>query len=118
MQTYDEYYRNYLNSLVLGAKVYPCYDGKGGRATVCEVIRKSGNTITVKGYFWAEEDIEVIVDFIDGEAWVKYSEEPTVMELLGVTDDDEEGDYYSLIPPDLLKENYTQEYLDCLGLTK
>ena len=112
-----DYYREYLDSLVVGDKVYPCYDGKGGRATVCEVIDKKDNKIiTVKGFFWGEQDIEVIVNFVNGEAWVKYGDEPTLMELLGVTDDDEEGDYYSLTPPVWLKECLKKEYLESLGL--
>lgn len=111
-------YEKYLASLKVGDKVYPGYDGKGGRATCCEIVSIEGNKIAVKGCFWGEKEIEVTASFADGVGWVKYSEEPTLMELLGVTDEGEEGDYYRLFNPEYLKECYNQEYLRIIGLAK
>jgi hypothetical protein len=111
-------YEDYIKTIKVGDKVYPAYDSKGSRVTVCEVIAIDGSKLTVKGYFWAEQETETTAVFTDGAGWVKYNEKPTLMEMLGVTDDGEEGDYYRLIDPDYLRECYRQEYLNDLGLSK
>lgn len=111
-------YEKYLISLRVGDKVYPAYDGKGSRATCCEIVSIEKNEITIRGCFWAEKEIEITATFTDGVGWVKYSEEPTLMEMLGATDEGKEGDYYRLFDPEYLKEYDNQEYLDSLGLTK
>lgn len=107
--------KDYLNTIKVGDTVYPCYDGKGGRATACKVMVVDGNKITVKGVFWGN-DLETEATFINGKGWVKYNEEPTLMELLGVTDDEEDGDYYSLQDIPAYKDAFSDTYLQSLGL--
>ena len=117
MMSYEERYRQYLDSLKVGDAVYPCYDGKAGRATPCVVVGREGATVVVEGFFWGEKDIKATGHFVDGEAWIKYDSSPTMMEMLGVNDEGEEGDYYGLIPPASLKRYCAQDYLQGLGLS-
>ena len=109
------FHQDYLNNIKVEDTVYPCYDGKLGRATACKVISVDDNKITVKGVFWGN-DSEIEAAFIEGEAWIKYDEEPTLMELLGVTDVNEEGDYYSLQNIPAYKDYFSNTYLQSLKL--
>ena len=109
----------YLSSIKVGDTVYPAYDGKGGRVTPCKVISVNGDTIMVSGVFWGQDSDESPVEgtFVNGEGWVKYGEELTLMEMMGVTEEDEEGDFYELKNPEVLKFLYQgTEYLTSIGL--
>jgi hypothetical protein len=113
-------------NLEVGDLVYPAYDGKGGRCTACKVTEViNPTTIKVKGRFRGDDrEIEAIFTYKQEEdaykplwsSWVKYGEEPTLMEMLSITDDDEEGDYYSLYDPKYFTlEWFNAEYLESLG---
>lgn len=111
-----------------GDIVYPAYDAKASRITKCEVVQATEDTIHVRGIFWGMDSNEEPIVAIfkrDSETpeewsgWVKYNDdEPTMMEYLGVTDEDEEGDFYMLytrqriddwIAEGLLKKKYLPE---------
>ena len=45
---YKTKYNTYLQSLNIGDDVYPCYNGKLTRATVCKVTSINGNNIPLR----------------------------------------------------------------------
>lgn len=136
-------YTDYLKSIKVGDTVYPCYDGKGGRATKCVVIEITGEYITVEGplhgyyIFDPETKLEISpvlitkFDRTTGECWTNYGneDEPTLMdyikEAVGSNDEDEElsGDLYILQDiPSYVKEGFFgwryDDYLSRLGIER
>ena len=108
--------RKYLQSLHSGDAAFPAYDGKLGRCTRCEVTRVEGDSIFVRGHFYADENPDSIIEvkFRNGEASVVYDGEPTLMQMTGC---DRDGDYYQLIPEEVLcSAGLKDEYLEELRL--
>lgn len=116
-------YIDYLKSLKVGDTVYPCYDGKGRRATACRVVDtkkkyKKGRLRRyhlVEGIFWGNETVTQAW-FINGEGYVSSNDgDPTLMQMMGVCS---QGDYYSLLDIPYYKEWFRPEYLKQLGINE
>ena len=120
MELNDEEYLKYLKSLEIGDTVYPCYDAKFGRATVCTVIGVASNDSRlehlVEGVFWGSDSNKPTTAlFVNGECEsVTYgTDEPTLMELLGIS---VEGDYHRLQNIRAYKDLLQKDYLKSLGI--
>ncbi len=99
---YQQQYINYLKNIKVGDTVFPAYDGKGSRATVCKVVDIKDDKLVVVGALWGFKDkvITSLFSINTGEAWVVYEpNEPTLMDYLFNKDEegDEAGDFYQLV---------------------
>jgi hypothetical protein len=107
--------------------VFPCYDGKLSRGTLCKVIEVTEQGCTVRGNFWGDEAHRLLsAEFTYDEegrlfSWVSYDKEPTLMDMLGVSSSEKEtGDYYilnsyqymeSLVEEGFMKKDYFDSLL-------
>lgn len=138
-------YQNYLKSIQVGDNVYPCYDGKGGRATKCEVIKITNEYIIVEGPLHGYDILDpetkleispVLITKFDrttGKCWTNYGndDELTLMdyikEAIGSKDEDEDeelsGDLYILQDiPSYVRDGFFgwryDDYLNRLGIER